>query len=201
MTRILMILGHPLPSGDTQGHALSRAYAEGASQGGHQVRTLPIASLNLQLRQATRDLDPDDPDSQLPEPDPERLIPVLQPVQNELLWAEHIVLFAPMWMGRAPAIVHEFLAYAGQLVSPAEGEDPQAAAKAKCSVRLILTTGMPATLYRLLFRAYRPNALATQVRQLCRNIDRVEETLIGNIALMSDGHWPRRLRRLGRRAA
>lgn len=182
MTRILLIQGHPYPAGDRHGHALMRAYVEGATQGGHLVRQLSVASL---------DLSSDALDQQGCTP--------LQAAIADIEWAEHIVLFTPSWLGNTPAHLKHFLNNLPQQV-----EQPQTAFQSTVfrgrTVRAVVTTGMPALLYRWLFRSYTLRALHQYALQLVGgSAGHTQETLIGTPGL-SQGSWTSRLRYMGRMA-
>jgi len=47
--RIAIIQGHPDPRGNRFCHALADAYATGARQGGHQVRSIDVARIQFPL--------------------------------------------------------------------------------------------------------------------------------------------------------
>ena len=47
MTRILIIQGHPDPDPARYCRALAAAYAEGAREGGHEIRVLDLAALSI----------------------------------------------------------------------------------------------------------------------------------------------------------
>jgi putative NADPH-quinone reductase len=55
--RIAIIQGHPDLRGDRYGHALARAYAEGATAAGHEVRTIDLARLEFPLLRSKEDWD------------------------------------------------------------------------------------------------------------------------------------------------
>ena len=48
-TQLLLIQGHPDPAGGHLCHALAQAYADGAREAGHEVRTLDVAQLDFPL--------------------------------------------------------------------------------------------------------------------------------------------------------
>lgn len=182
MTRILLIQGHPHPASDRRTHRLERAYVEGATQGGHQIRTLSMASLDLSSMRDKSDLDRDE------------LLPLLQAARDDIAWAEHIVLFSPFWLGSTPNSLKAMLAQLAHTGTPA---DP-APASAR-TARVVLTTGMPALFSQLVFRAFSPKAIRRHVLNFV-GMGRVHETLVGGGSLVLD-RWVRRLRDMGRMAA
>jgi len=94
MKKILIILGHP--SNTSFNHALAESYAEGARAGGHEVRMLKLGTLQFDpvLRTGyaqTQELEPD-----------------LVQAQQDILWAEHLVVVYPSWWGSIPALLKGF---------------------------------------------------------------------------------------------
>ena len=50
--RIALIQGHPTAGGGHFCHALADAYARGAAEGGHEVRTITVAEIDFPLLRA-----------------------------------------------------------------------------------------------------------------------------------------------------
>jgi len=188
--RIFVVQGHPDPAGGHLGHALADAYAGAALAAGHEVRRVDVARLDFPLLRSQAEW------TSTPVP------PSLASVQQDVLWAEHLVFFFPLWMGDMPALLKGFIE---QLARPgfAFKPDPKSPLGAKAltgrSARVVVTMGMPALVYRFVFRAH-------SVRSLERNIlgfvgiAPVHETLIGGVdAADADTRlrWFDRLRRLG----
>ncbi len=188
--RILLIDAHPDPEGGHLTQALITAYAAGATQGGHVLRRIRLAELDFPLLRS----------QQAWQHDP---LPVaLQPAQDDIAWAHHIVLFFPLWLGDMPALLKGFLeqvARPGFAFSPEGGNPMGRKGLTGRSARVVVTMGMPALVYRWYFRAH-------SVRSLERNIlgfvgmSPVDETLIGSVeGLGAEGvrRWCVRLRSLG----
>lgn len=95
--RILLIEGHPDPIGSHLCHALADAYAEGAQEEGHQVRRVHVAKLDFPLLRSQQDWE----FGELPES--------LKQAQEDIAWAQHLVLFFPLWLGDMPALLKGFL--------------------------------------------------------------------------------------------
>jgi putative NADPH-quinone reductase len=188
--RILVVLGHPDPAGGHLCHALADAYAEGARAGGHEVHVLDVAQLDFPLLRSARDW------QQGPAP------PSLAPAQQEILWSDHLVIVFPLWMGDMPALLKAFLeqvARPGFAFHQSEGNPFGRKALGGRSARVIVTMGMPALVYRYLYRAH-------SVRSLERNIlgfvgiAPVRETLIGMVEGLGEpgvAKWLRRVREMG----
>lgn len=192
--RILIIQGHPDPQGGHLCHTLAAAYADGARSAGRDVRSVDVAQLSFPLLRSAAEWK----DGVLP--------PSLQPAQDDIGWAQHLVIFFPLWLGDMPALLKGFLE---QVARPHFAFMPEAsnpfAAKGLVgrSARIVATMGMPALVYRAYFRAH-------SIRSLERNIlgfvgiAPVNETLIGGVdQLGAEGvaKWQARLRKLGAEAA
>ncbi|AVQ85817.1 MULTISPECIES: NAD(P)H-dependent oxidoreductase [unclassified Variovorax] len=191
---ILLLQGHPDASGMHFGHSLADAYAHAAQASGHDVRTIRIAELELPLLRSKAMWE----SGALP--------PVLQPAQEGILWAGHIVLFFPLWLGGMPAMTKGFLE---QVLRPgfALGKSEQGGIGTKLlkgrSARIVVTMGMPALVYRWYFRAHSLKALERNILGLV-GIAPVHETLIGQVEGMGDiqrEQWLRKLATLGSEGA
>jgi putative NADPH-quinone reductase len=192
--QVLLIQGHPDTTTPHLCHALAAAYASGALESGHSVRSLNVAELEFPLLRSQKAWE----DGELPAS--------LQQAQDTIRWAQHIVLFFPLWLGDMPALLKGFLE---QVARPGFAFEREAGSTTFTkkgltgrSARIVVTMGMPALLYRWYFRAH-------SVRSLERNIlgfsgiAPVHETLIGMVGNFTPGdaeRWLRKLRRLGQKA-
>ena len=190
MTRILIIQGHPDASARHFGHALAEAYAEGAAEGGHEVRTVEVARLEFPLLRSQAEWK----DGPLP--------PALASVQQDILWAEHLLFFFPLWMGDMPSLLKAFLEQVARPGFAFERNAGGPLGQKKLggrSARLVVTMGMPALVYRYVFRAHSVKALERNILGFV-GIAPIHETLIGNVeGLGEDGRakWFDKLQRLG----
>ena len=92
MTRICIVQGHPT-SGDAHFcHALARAYAEGAANAGHEVKTITVADLDFPVLRSKQDWD----SGQAP--------PAIAAAQESIRWAQHLLIVHPLWIGSMPAL-------------------------------------------------------------------------------------------------
>lgn len=193
--RIVLIQGHPDPLVRHLGHALADAYAQGAQSGGHEVRQIDVARLDFPLLRTQQDWTSG------------KLPTTLQAAQNDIGWAQHLVLFFPLWLGDMPALLKGFLeqvARPGFAFKAGEGGNPfERKGLAGRSARVVVTMGMPALVYRWYFRAH-------SVRSLERNIlgfvgiAPVHETLIGGVDQLGDAgvqKWQDKMRALGQAAS
>ena len=127
----------------------------------------------------------------------------LQPAQDSILWAEHIVLFFPLWLGGMPAVARGFLEQVLRpgfaLARPAQGHMGAKLLTGR-SARIVVTMGMPALVYRWYFRAHSLKALERNILGFV-GIAPVHETLVGLVENMTDvqrRQWLRRFAALGR---
>lgn len=191
---ILLLQGHPDAAEPHLCHALAKAYAIGARDAGHEVRCVNVAELDFPLLRSQKNWN-------------EGAVPDgLQPAQDDIRWAEHIVLFFPLWLGDMPAMLKGFLE---QVARPGFAFEREAGSTAFTkkglagrSARVVVTMGMPALLYRWYFRAH-------SVKSLERNIlgfvgmAPVRETLIGMVGSFKPTdaqQWLEKMQLLGRRA-
>jgi putative NADPH-quinone reductase len=126
--------------------------------------------------------------------------------QQAIGWAQHLVLFFPLWMGDMPALLKAFLE---QVARPgfAFGDDGNGGFGKKGlggrSARVVATMGMPALVYRYYFRAHSLKSLERNVLGFV-GIAPVHETLIGSVDKLDEAarrKWFAKLRALGRAAA
>lgn len=188
--RVLIVQGHPDPAGGRLGHLLADAYAEGAAAAGHEVRRIEVARLEFPLLRTQHDWE-------------HGAVPAaLAPAQADLLWSQHLLLCFPLWMGDMPALTKAFLE---QVARPglagdarADGSLPPKALKGR-TARVLVTMGMPALVYRWVFRAHSVKSLERNLLGML-GIAPVRETLVGGVAQLDAAGvatWQARLRRLG----
>jgi len=129
----------------------------------------------------------------------------LREAQESLGWAEHIVIFFPLWLGGMPALLKGFLE---QVARPgfafSYDADPGIPRQLLTdrSARIVATMGMPALVYRWYFRAHSVKALERNILGFV-GIAPIHETLIGSVAHLNEDSkqkWFRRLRALGQKA-
>lgn len=192
--RILLLQGHPDHRQRHFGHALAEAYAQGARDAGHEVQTIEVASLDFPLLRSKQDWDVGDAPA------------ALQPSQQAIQWAEHLMLFFPLWLGGMPALLKGFLEQVARpgfaLSRPEAGGFPQKLLAGR-SARVVVTMGMPAPVYRWYFRAHSVKALERNILGFV-GIAPVHETLVGIVDGMKEAQrqkWLRKLEELGRKAA
>jgi len=189
-TRILVIDGHPDPAGDRFGNALAEAYASAAAERGHEVRRLRVARMDVAFIRTRAEWEEGEPSE------------AIRAAQADAAWANHIVIFYPLWLGTLPALLKTFLE---QLFRPSfafhrTGDRWQPALTGR-SARLVVTMGMPSFVYRWYFRAHSVKSLERNVLGFC-GIRPVRESLIGLVEGSPERRrrWLGRMRELGRDA-
>lgn len=151
--RILIIEGHPDPSPQRLCHGLAEAYREGAREAGHALRTLILGDLDIPLLASRADWE-----SAAPE--------IVEACQQDLLWAEHVVVIYPLWLGDVPAVLKAFVE---QVFRPGFAFDPKRKGAGgrltNRSARLVVTMGMPGWFYFGWFGAHSLRSLRRNVFQ------------------------------------
>ena len=189
--RILLIQGHPDATRAHLCHALADAYAEGAREAGHEVRTVEVARLDVPVLRSAEDWEHGTLPASLAE------------AQAAVEWAEHLVVLFPLWLGDMPALLKAFLE---QVLRPGfaferDARDPFAAKRlGGRSARVVVTMGMPALVYRWVFRAHSLKSLERNILGFV-GIRPVHETLLGGIGRLDQaavGALRARLAKLGR---
>lgn len=189
--RILLIQGHPDKSQPHLCHALATSYSAGAERAGHIVRHANVAELDFPLLRSQKDFETG-------------TVPIsLKSVQDDLLWAEHLVIFFPLWAGDMPALLKGFFE---QILRPSfSGEHVSFFDKKLLSgrsARVVVTMGMPAVIYRWYFRAHSIKSLERNLLGIV-GIAPVNKTLIGltgNMTPADAAKWLSKLKRLGEKA-
>ncbi len=175
--RIAIIEGHPDQAPERFCRALASAYERGARAGGHEVRRIDVAALSFQLLRSQEEWH-----APLAFPDIER-------AQQDIAWAEHLIIIYPLWLGGMPALLKGFLEQVmrpGFAVYPEEEtggwREPKLAGR---SARIVVTMGMPAFFYRWFFGAHSLKSLERNILKFV-GIKPIRETLIGMVAAKDD---------------
>ena len=188
--KLLVIDGHPDRDRGRFVHALADAYVEGAAEA-HEVRRINVAELDFPILRSQHEW------AELEAP------PAIRDAQEAVRWADHVVLLYPMWLGDVPALLKAFLeqvmrpnfafAYVNELREKLlEGR----------SGRVVVTMGMPALFYRLIYRAHSLRSLERNILKFV-GIDPVATTIIGSVEgdAADRQRWLHELRELGRQAS
>lgn len=190
--KIAIIVGHPDPAPVRYCRALANAYAEGAAEASHEIRRVDIGTLDIPMLKSQTEWK----SSPLP--------PSLTDAQQALLWADHVVIIYPLWLGDVPAKLKAFLE---QILRP--GDALSLTAKpfdrkplSGKSARVVVTMGMPALLYRWGFGAHSLKSLKRNVLWFV-GVKPARDTVIGMIEAKNPNQrfrWLERMRELGRQA-
>lgn len=186
--RITIIQGHPDPDAHHYGHALARAYAEGAQAAGHELREIRVAELDFPLLRTKEDWEHGTP--------PE----AIREAQQDIAWADHLLILYPLWMGGMPALLKAFLEQAlrpGFAIQPESNGMWHKLLKGR-SARVVVTMGMPAPIYRWFYRAHTLRNLERNILD-ATGIKPVRSTLVGMVedSPRQREKWLGKLRALG----
>ncbi len=188
--RILIIQGHPDARARHFGHALADEYAKGAEDGGHELRRIEVAALDVPLLRTKEEFEHGTPPQ------------AIQTAQEDVKWADHLLILYPLWLGSMPALLKAFFEH---LFRPGFGfeYDPGGRLPKKKligkSARIVVTMGMPAFVYRWVFFAHSLKSLKRNILGFT-GIKPIRSTLIGNIEGMTDKQrmgWLDEMRGLG----
>lgn len=166
--RILIVDGHPDPDPARFVHALADAYAKGARD--HHVRVLRLADLDFPLLRRATDWMSGEPPA------------AIARAQADIAWADHLVLLYPLWLGDVPALLKAFLEQAlrpGFALRYRERGLPEKLLRGR-SARVVVTMGMPAFFYKLIYGAHSVKSLERNVLRFV-GIRPVARTIIGGV--------------------
>jgi putative NADPH-quinone reductase len=188
---ITIIQGHPDPDNSHYCHALAEAYREGAEAGRHPIRIIRVAGLDFPLLRNREDWKTKAPP------------PCIRKAQEDIAWAEHLVIIYPLWLGTMPAVLKGFLEQALRpefAISELKEEITWEKHLGGRSARIVVTMGMPALVYRWYFGAHSLKSLERNILKFC-GIGPVSESIIGMIEQKDDSRrkkWLERMKKLGK---
>jgi putative NADPH-quinone reductase len=190
--RIAIIQGHPDRGGAHLCHALANAYAQGAAEGGHDVKRIEVAHLDFTLLSGKEEFEKGSP-------------PIdIRAAQEAILWADRLLIIYPLWLGAMPALLKGFFE---QVFRPDFAFDYRASGlpakrlKGRAA-RIVVTMGMPALAYRWYFGAHSLKSLERNILAFC-GIGPIRESLFGMVETAGEGRrrkWLDAMRACGRRA-
>jgi len=188
--RILIVDGHPDPMAERYVHALSRAYCDGARGAGHEIRSIIVSEIEFPLLRTSAEFEAGQPPDSIRE------------CQDSLLWADHVVILFPLWLGSMPALLKGFFEQAlrpGFAFAAPEGQGlPRRLLRGK-TARIIVTMGMPALFYRWYFRSHSLKSLQRNILRFC-GFNPVKASIVGMVKEMGTerrGRWLQRVQELG----
>jgi putative NADPH-quinone reductase len=169
--RIAIVQGHPDPAGGHFVHALAGAYERAAREVGHQVKRIDVARLELPLLRNAQEWASAPP------------TPAVAGAQQAMAWAQHLVIFYPLWLGDMPAGLKGFFEHVMRpgfaIGEAAPGRMPKKLLKGR-SARVVVTMGMPALFYKVYYRAHSLKSLQRNILAFC-GYSPVRSTLIGMV--------------------
>jgi putative NADPH-quinone reductase len=191
--RVVIVQGHPDKSPERFCRALAGAYEKGARSAGHEVRRIDVASLRFDLVRSQAEWQSAKPPADI------------RAAQDDIGWAEHIVLIYPLWLGTMPALLKGFLEQLLRpgFATPEMKEDlsrlpPPGRLKGR-SARVVVTMGMPALAYRWFFGAHSLKSLERNILKFV-GITPIRESLVGLVGVKSDTgrkRWLQKMETLG----
>lgn len=191
--RVLVIDGHPDPDRKRFCHALADAYASGAVTADHEVRRVDLSALEFPDLIRRDDWEAASAPASIVR------------VQDDILWAQHIVIIYPLWLGFMPARLKALFEQAlrpGFALGQRERTIGVGRLKGR-TARVIVTMGMPAAIYRGFYFQHSLTALKRNILAFV-GIGPTRSTIVGNVEGISDIQcqaWLDKVSALGRRAS
>jgi putative NADPH-quinone reductase len=145
MNRTVCVLqGHPHGEGKHLCHAIADAYADGARSAGAKIKRIDLGAMDIPMLRDPADFG---------KPPIESVVAAQQAIKA----SQHLVVVYPLWLGTMPAVVKAFFEQLCRnkfaIEADAKGGWPRQMLKGK-SARVIVTMGMPAAAYKLMFGAH-----------------------------------------------
>lgn len=170
MKKILIINGHP-GSTNTFCNSLAEAYSKGAAESNAEVKFVNLSNMefnpNLEFGYTRRT----------------ELEPSLIIIQQDILWADHLVLVFPVWWGSIPAKFKGLFDRAflpGFSFKPRENSIFWDKLLSGRSARIISTMDQPGWYYRLVYGRPSVRAVKDCTLSFC-GFDPVKVTLVGPV--------------------
>lgn len=191
-SRILIVDGHPDPARQRLCHALAEAYIEGARSTGKETRLITVAEADFPLLRTAAEFAAEPTNA------------AILRAREDLLWCDHLVMVFPLWLGGAPALLRAFLEQVGRANFMAETDGRGIASRLKGrSARLIVTMGMPAFAYTLMFHEHGVRNIMQGVLGF-GGISPIKRSFFGMVEAASDAKrqtWLAKARELGAQGA
>lgn len=192
MRKIMIVVGHPQTN--TFCEALAKSYQDGAQSAGHDVKSFALGALAFDpiLHDGYRALQPLEPD--------------LQDAYTALAACDHLVIIFPLWCGDMPALLKGFIE---RILQPdlITRENTEHAMNwsifSNKTARIIITMGMPVSIYRFWYGAHALKLLSGNILQFI-GIKPVRHTLLGMVGTSKPEQrrrWLDEAYALGKRAA
>lgn len=187
--KILIIQGHPDPSHDHLCHALAAEYEKGALESGYEIRTICVANIDFPVLRTYEDFYSNKPNT------------VIEQCQNQIRWANHLVIVYPLWMGSMPALLKAFFEQVfrpGFALETVDGGKQWVRLLKGKSAHIVVTMGMPAFLYRWFYGAHGLKSLERNILAFT-GIGPIRESLIGGVEASQEHRvrWLEKMHALG----
>ena len=187
MKKILVINGHP--GTKSLSLELSKSYVAGAKKGGASVKELHIKDLTFDpiLHEGYKQIQALEPD--------------LEQAQELIKWADHLVIFTPVWWNNVPSLLKGFVdraflpGFAFKFISKLKREKHL---KGK-TARLVITSGAPCFIYKLIMRSPVEAVFGRGVLRFC-GIKMKPSVIVGNAEKMKENKkeaWISKINKLG----
>lgn len=175
MNRTVCVLqGHPHGEGKHLCHAIADAYADGAKSAGAKIKRIDLGAMDIPMLRNPADFG---------KPPIESVVAAQQAIKA----SQHLVVVYPLWLGTMPAVVKAFFEQLCRnkfaIEADAKGGWPHQMLKGK-SARVIVTMGMPAAAYKLMFGAHGVRGFESSILGM-GGIKPIRETLIGGVGALS----------------
>lgn len=174
--KVLVINGHPDPRKERFCAALCAAYVKGAAARGHEIRRLDVGALDFPLVRSADEFAATQP------PD------VMRRAQADVSWADHLVVIHPLWLGGAPAVLKGFFEQVFRYGFALSTEGKMKGLLKGKSVRVIVTMGMPAPVFRWLFGAHGLKALERGIFWIS-GMGPIRHTVLGGVETGPRQRW------------
>jgi putative NADPH-quinone reductase len=167
---------------------MADAYVEGAGSAGHEVRRIEVAQLDFLLLRTQAEFETSDM--------PQGLVQAAE----DLRWAHHWAFFFPLWHGTMPALLKGFLEHVFRpgFAMEYRGQGFPRRLLAGRSARIVVTMGMPVSVYRWYFGAYGLRSFERSMLSFA-GIKPIRESLFG-LSFSDDrkrASWMAKLRKQG----
>jgi putative NADPH-quinone reductase len=187
---VCIIQGHPHGAGKHLCHSIADAYADGAKAARAEVRRIDLGSMVIPMLRDPADFLSAPPDA-------------IAAAQDAIRESRHIVVVYPLWLGTMPAVVKAFFEQVCRkgfaIEANEKGGWPRQMLKGR-SARVIVTMGMPAAAYKLIFGAHGVRGFESGILGMA-GIKPIRETLVGAVDALNRNRTEAllaRMRRLGK---
>jgi NAD(P)H dehydrogenase (quinone) len=190
--KIMIVVGHP--QHNTFCEALGHAYLKGAEAAGHRAELFVLSEMQFDpiLRDGYRRVQPLESD--------------LSAAYDALAGCDHLVIIFPLWCGDMPALLKGFIERLLQpdLIARQNTENAMDwHIFANKSARVVMTMGMPVSIYRFWYRGHALKLLTRNILHFI-GIRPVRHTLFGMIGTSKPetrDRWVKDIEELGTKAA